>query len=372
MMKRKIIIAVGVAVLLGTLPAWAQPKARAAQEEDKSANELSVRAQTRYPHAKALPQDVVWTREIYRTLDMTKEENGALYYPVEPIGDRVNLFTLIFKLLAQKKIPAYEYRLDGTERLTADNEIKFRDVLDRFSIYYEQKKLKNRKDSVLMIDNSDVPSADILSYFVKEVWYFDQRSSTYGSIITALCPVYHRSEDFSSEPVKLPMFWIDYKDLAPYLNGAMVMASNLNNVANRSMDDFFVTRQYSGDIYKTTNLQNRPLAEYCKTDSAMMNEQKRIEAELVSFEKHLYGSDTLSTVAKQTAKEKASTKKVAKASAKEEETTVAPEATEQSEEAEVKTNSKKKGRERSTSSARQGSSKRESAAPKASVRRQRR
>lgn len=40
MMKRKIIIAVGVALLLGTLPTWAQPKARAAQEEDKSANDF--------------------------------------------------------------------------------------------------------------------------------------------------------------------------------------------------------------------------------------------------------------------------------------------------------------------------------------------
>ena len=49
MMKRKIIIAVGVTMLLGILPTWAQPKARAAQEENKSANELSVRAQTRYP-----------------------------------------------------------------------------------------------------------------------------------------------------------------------------------------------------------------------------------------------------------------------------------------------------------------------------------
>ena len=47
MMKRKIIIAVGVTMLLGILPTWAQPKARAAQEENKSANELSVRAQTR-------------------------------------------------------------------------------------------------------------------------------------------------------------------------------------------------------------------------------------------------------------------------------------------------------------------------------------
>lgn len=373
MMKRKIIIAVGVALMLGALSTWAQPKARAAKEEEKKADELSVRARTRYPRSTSLPQDVVWTREIYRTLDMTKDENGSLYYPVEPIGDRMNLFSLIFKLLGQKKIPAYEYLLDGTERLTPDNEIKFRDVLDRFSIYYEQKKLKNRKDSVLMIDNSDIPSAYVLSYFIKEVWYFDQRTSTYGSVITAICPVYHRSEDFSSEPVKLPMFWINYEDLAPHLNGAMIMASDFNNVANRSMNDFFVTHQYSGDIYKTTNLQNRPLAEYCKTDSAMMKEQKRIEAELVSFEKLLYGSDTLSTVAKRDAKEKVNAKKAAKTVAKEEETAVAQDEASAQPAEKVKTNSKKKGRDRSSSSsARKGSSKRESAAPKASVRRQRR
>ena len=370
MMKRKISIAVGVVMLLGILPAWAQPKARAAKEEAKNPKqEMSVRAQSRYPHAKALPQDLIWTREVYRILDMKKEENGALYYPVEPIGDRMNLFSLIFKLLAQKKIPAYEYLLDGTERLTSDNEIKFKDVLDRFSIYYEQKKLKERKDSVLVIDNSDVPSAYVLSYFVKEVWYFDQRTSTYNSMITALCPVYHRQDDFSMEPVKLPMFWIDYQDLAPHLTSAMIMASNFNNVANRSMDDFFVSHQYSGDIYKTTNLQNRPLAEYCKTDSAMIKEQKKIEAELVSFEMSLYGSDTLS-VAKEkvVVKEKASSKKAAKEATEE---TSANE--EVATPVEVKTNSKKKGREKSTSTVRKsGGSKRESAAPKASVRRQRR
>ena len=373
MMKRKIIIAVGFVMLLGILPAWTQPKARAAaQEEEKAAsNDLSVRAQSRYPRSKELPQDVVWTREIYRTLDLTKEGNGALYYPVEPLGDRMNLFSLIFKLLATKKVPAYEYTLDGIEHLTTDKEVKFRDVLDRFGIYYEQKKLKNRKDSVLMIDNSDVPSAEVKSYFIKEIWYFDQRTSTYGSLIAALCPVLSRSEDFSDNSVKLPMFWINYQELAPYLSGAMIMASDLNNVANRSIDDFFVSRQYKGDIYKTTNLQNRPLAEYCKTDSAMIKEQKRIEAELTSFEKTLYGSDTLSVAPK--ADVMVASKKGAKEAVKEEETSAANGPSIQTEE-KAKTNSKKKGRDRSASSSvRQSSSKsNSSAAPKASVRRQRR
>lgn len=216
-------------------------------------------AQRQYPGSPGLPDDVVWMREIYRTLDLTKDTNGALYYPVEPQGNKMNLFTTMFRLLAQKKIPAYAYQLDGTERFQKDAEVTFRDVLDRFQIYYELKKVANRRDSVVSISNGDIPSADVLSYFIKEVWYFDQRTSTYGSVITAICPVLHRSEDFSSEKTKFPMFWVNYQDLVPYLMQSKISVSNYNNAANSTWDDFFAARLYKGDIYKTTNLQNRTL-----------------------------------------------------------------------------------------------------------------
>ncbi len=106
-------------------------------------------------------------------------------------------------------------------------------------------------------------------------------------MITAICPVLHRSEEFSSEKVKLPMFWVNYKDLVPYLTQTKVSVSNYNNAANSTWDDFFTARLYKGDIYKTTNLQNRTLSQYCPTDSAMVKEQKRIEKELVDFEKDI-------------------------------------------------------------------------------------
>ncbi|WP_291530014.1 gliding motility protein GldN [Bacteroides sp. UBA939] len=322
----------------------------------------SVWAQRQYPRSGGLPEDVVWMREIYRTLDLTKDTNGALYYPVEPQGDKMNLFTTMFRLLAQKKIPAYEYGLDGTERFRKESEVTFRDVLDRFQIYYELKKVANRRDSVLSLNNSDIPSADVLSYFIKEVWYFDQRTSAYGSVVTAICPVLHRSEEFSSEKVKLPMFWINYQDLAPHLIQSKVSISNYNNAANSTWDDFFAARLYQGDIYKVTNLQNLALAQYCPTDSAMVREQRRIEKELADFEKTLYGRDIIEETDSLSA-------------------TSGGKAT--------RTNSKKRGRDNavtaksrssSSSSARAKSSsgssqtvsKREAAAPKASVRRQRR
>ncbi|WP_294609615.1 gliding motility protein GldN [uncultured Bacteroides sp.] len=317
-------------------------------------------AQRQYPGSVGLPDDVVWMREIYRTLDLTKDTNGALYYPVEPQGSKMNLFTTMFRLLAQKKIPAYEYQLDGTERFQKDAEVTFREVLDRFQIYYEMKKVANRRDSVLSVNNSDIPSADVLSYFIKEVWYFDQRTSTYGSVITAVCPVLHRSEDFSSEKMTFPMFWVNYQDLVPYLTQSKISVSNYNNAANSTWEDFFTARLYKGDIYKTTNLQNRTLSQYCSTDSAMLKEQKRIEKELADFENTLYGRDLIEETDSLSA---TSGVKVAKS------------------------NSKKKGRDnvvttkgKSSSSVKsksysgksQSVSKREAAAPKASVRRQRR
>jgi hypothetical protein len=80
------------------------------------------------------------------------------------------------------------------------------------------------------------------------------------------------------------------------------MASNLNNAATMSTADFFTMNHYRGKIYKTNNMLGRTLSEYCKTDSAMTFEQKRIEKEITAFEKNMWGDqarkDSLDSIAK--------------------------------------------------------------------------
>lgn len=349
-MKRFICTMALLCTTLGICQLQAQPKARKAKQETKeSGTTLSVRAQTQYTGQLTMPEEVLWKREIYRTLDLKQEKNSALYYPVEPIGDRMNLFTLIFKLLAEGKIPAYEYHLDGTEVLTTESKVKFKDVLDRFHIYNQAKK-GTGKDTIYIVDNSDIPSNEVLSYFIKEVWYFDQRSSTYNSKVAAICPVLHRSGDFSMDITKYPMFWLNYNDLSPYLTRMNVMTSNLNNTSSITMDDYFTTRQYKGDIYKTTNMLNQTLAQYCPTDSALVKEQKRIEGQLKAFEEHLWTSPADTISAKESDKKKKS------------------EATEKTS---VRT-SRRKTSSTTVSSPKVKKEKSTSTAPKASVRRQRR
>jgi gliding motility-associated protein GldN len=99
----------------------------------------------------------------------------------------------------------------------------------------------------------------------------------------------YREDDFGDGEVKYPLFWVRYDDLAPFLAKQTIMTSNLNNAATMSVDDYFTMNLYKGKIYKMTNMLGKTLAQYCPNDSAMAAEQKKIERELVAFERTIYG-----------------------------------------------------------------------------------
>lgn len=279
----------------------AQPKARRNATTQQNAaqtagSQLTRRAQMMYPTAIDMPSDVVWRRDIYREIDLTKDANAGLYYPVEPIDKQLNLFTYVFKLALNGYIPVYEYRLDGNEVFSDSAKVNMKDLLDNYRIYYEERNGK------LRVDNSDIPSAEVKLYYLKESAYYDQANSTFHRKVLALCPVMLREDDFGGEAAKYPLFWVKYSDLEPFLSRQTVMTSNLNNAATMSMDDYFTLTRYEGKIYKTNNMLGRTLAQYCTTDSAMTKEQRRIEEELAKFEKNLFGApaktDSLDSIAK--------------------------------------------------------------------------
>ena len=284
------------------LSTQAQPKQRRQQQAQQQRGQqtqnqgMTMRARLTFPTAVEMPENVVWRRDIYRQLDLMKDANAPLYYPVEPHGKDQNLFTYLFRLFVSGRIPAYQYKLDGNESFEEKDKADARELLERYSIYYEE------KDGKVSVPESDIPSAEVTRYYIKESNYFDQRSATYKTRVTALCPVLMRgADDFGTEATPYPLFWINYDDVDAYLSRMPLMSSNLNNVTNMTVDDYFTMNRYEGKIYKTNNLQGRVLANYCKTDSAMTKEQKRIEQELEDFEHHIWHQpevkDSLDSVA---------------------------------------------------------------------------
>ena len=300
-MKRSILILAFFNFLIATNVA-AQPKARRQQQtqqkqQSQTQNQgMSMRARLMFPTAVDMPENVVWRRDIYRELDLNKDANAGLYYPVEPIDKQLNLFTYVFKLALNGYIPVYEYRLDGNEVFTDSAKVSMKTVLDNYHIFYEE------KDGKLRVDNSDIPSAVVKMYYLKESAYFDDANSTFHRKVQSLCPVMLREDDFGGEASKYPLFWVKYADLEPFLSRQTVMTSNLNNAATMSMEDFFTLNHYEGKIYKTNNMLGKTLAQYCPNDTALAKEQQKIEAELKAFEQNIFGDqqrkDSLDSIAK--------------------------------------------------------------------------
>lgn len=289
-----------------------QQQQQAQQGKQQSQNQgMSMRARLMFPTAMDMPEDVVWRRDIYREIDLNKDANAGLYYPVEPMDKQVNLFTYIFKLALNGYIPVYEYRLDGNESFSDSARVQMKTVLDNYHIFYEE------KDGKIRVENSDIPSAEVKLYYLKESAYYNQSNATFHRKVLSLCPVMLREDDFGGEASKYPLFWVKYADLEPFLSRQTVMTSNLNNAATMSMDDYFTLNRYEGKIYKTNNMLGKTLAQYCPTDSALAKEQRRIEEELKAFEHNIFGNqerkDSLDSIAKVDPKQMKAAKKSKKA-----------------------------------------------------------
>lgn len=238
-----------------------------------------------FPTAANVPDDAAWRRDVYRSIDLTKEENAALYYPVTPSGGRQNLFVYLFRQILRGNIKAYEYTLDANEHFDEAHQLKGKKIMDTYNIYYES------SDGKIRVNDADLPSEEVKLYFIKESVVYDQHTASFRTKVTALCPVMvsGTNEFGESDMQRIPLFWVNYEEAAPYLAKLSLMGSSINNASVISADDYFTMNRYTGDIYKTTNLQDRIIAQYAEDDAAQAKERERIEKELSRFEDHVWG-----------------------------------------------------------------------------------
>ncbi|MDR1437259.1 MAG: gliding motility protein GldN [Candidatus Symbiothrix sp.] len=273
---------------------------------------LTERAKIKNEEESKAPAHIAWLREIYRNIDLQKETNTPLYYPTQPVGNRLNLFTLIFKLIADGKISAYNY-VEGREVFTDEEKINFEGILEKYNILYTKQGTEN--DVKYVVEENDIPSAEVLIYMIKEGWYFDAATGTFKSQVIAICPLLVREDFYYGGVSKNALFWIPYETIRPYLSRELIMTSNYNNTLTYTMDDYFTKKMYSGEIIKTTNLMNLALVQQVGNDSiALKQAQDSIESQLQAFNKNLWiHSDTIPLPEGDNKKAKATKKKPEKA-----------------------------------------------------------
>lgn len=276
---------------------------RAATERDGS--QVTDRMQSFFSSESSLSDaDLQWMRVIYRQIDLEKDKNAALYFPEEPIEGQENLFRIIMRLMSAGQLSAYEY-LDGRELFTDQYKVKVRDVLDRFHILYAEAKGSTEKNPKFTIEEADVPSNEVLSYYVIETWKYDTRNNRLRPTVEAICPVLHRAGDFGGEAIRYPMFWVRFSDLRPYLASQAIFVNDDNNLPTCSYDDFFNLSMYEGEIYKTRNLKNKSMMQLYPDPDDRKRAQDSIQARLDDFEKKLWTPTREELIAAREAAERA-------------------------------------------------------------------
>lgn len=276
-----------------------------ADRNERAATGVSDRMQARLG-AESSTDDAEksWMRVIYRQLDFDTDQNASLFFPEDPIDGQDNLFRIIMRLMANGEINAYEY-LDGREIFTDEYRVKMADVLDRFHIPYTMAKGSTERNPKYTIDPGDVPTSEVLSYYIIEKWEYDTRGNRLRSTVEAICPVLHRSGDFGGEAVKYPIFWVKLSDLRPYLAQQMIFVNDDNNLPTCSYDDYFNLAMYKGDIYKTRNLRNRSMMQLYPDPDDLKRAQDSIQTRLDRFEDKLWVPNREDIIAARAAREDA-------------------------------------------------------------------
>lgn len=262
---------------------------RKRSEKDKKKNEASSpgvteRMQEFYENKAPHDADMEFMRQIYRQIDLTKDANTPLYFPEDVIDGQQNLFRLILANVVDGRIPAYEY-LDGREIFTGQYKVNVPEMLDRFGIYYQSS--DSGKNPKITIEEADVPTGQVLNYYILEKWEFDRRSNQMKTRVEAICPVLNRVSDFGGD-TRYPMFWVKFDALRPFLASQYIFLSDDNNLPQYSLDDYFNLGMYDGEIYKTRNLRNLSMNQMYPDPDERKHAQDSIDKRLKEYGKHLW------------------------------------------------------------------------------------
>lgn len=247
---------------------------------------ITERMQDFYTVKEPHDADMQYMREIYRQIDLSKAENTPLYFPEDVIDGQKNLFRTILDLVVSGRIPAYEY-LDGREVFTDQYKVKVGDMLDRFGIYYTTGKGHSEKNPNYVIEEADIPTTQVMNYYIIEKWEFDKRTNRMHTRVEAICPVLNRAGDFGGD-AKYPMFWVKYDQIRPWLAQEYVFLTDDNNLPQYSLDDYFNLGMYKGDIYKTKNLRNLSMMQMYPDPDDLTRAQDSIDNRLHNYGKNLW------------------------------------------------------------------------------------
>ncbi|MGD2035841.1 MAG: gliding motility protein GldN [Bacteroidales bacterium] len=274
-MKKIVLLLVGLSVLTVTYKVSGQD------------NLQEVYVREHIPLKKPVPYeyireaDVMWSKIIYRMIDLRQKQNLALYYPTKPIGGRMNLVDLLLWGIDNEGIRAFSTN-DPLNEFTAQMTID--QVDEAFDAGTDTTRTTDPTTGQLIdvVVENPRKTYEVKKLLVKEKWFFDKNHSVMKVRIIGISPirVYNREDDQGmpmDEILQTPTFWVYFPEIRPILANHEVF--NRNNDSQRiSFDDFFMQRRFASHIFAVSNVyDNRWINSYTMGVDALLEAEKQKE-----------------------------------------------------------------------------------------------
>lgn len=230
---------------------------------------------------------MLWHKRVWRTIDLREKLNHVLYYPIEPIIDRKNLFQVIKDaLLLEGGLTAYDVGVVGE-----DDEFKkplsvgeLNNIFLRVDTNWTED--INTGEMVPVVRPIELESADIRQYRIKEDWIFDKQRGEIDVRIIGLAPMREIRGDDGEVRGYSPVFWLYYPECR-YVFANHECFNSHNDGQRISFESVFMKRMFSSMITKVSNVYDRPTNSHLTGIEALL-EGEAIKQELFEFEHDLW------------------------------------------------------------------------------------
>jgi gliding motility associated protien GldN len=224
------------------------------------------------PYVNVRDADVYQKYRVWRMIDFRAKMNQYLYYPIEPVQDRVSLMTLILKDMEDGTIVAYDAITDDfTKQLTFEEFMK-QNTSER---EVQKEDLDNPGEYITTRETTSFRKENVKMIRLKEDWFIDKQRSIRDIHILGMAPVIQQFDENTNEfKGNQTLFWLYYDHIRSEL--AKTEAFNRHNSAMRpSYDDVFASsRFFESYITKLDNQQDRSIQSYAQGIDIMYEAEK--------------------------------------------------------------------------------------------------
>lgn len=251
--------------------------------------------------------DIVWSRTVYRIIDLRDKQNYQLYFPVIPNEQYKSLFRLIVDAIVNDTLKAYgkierDILPNYKELMSKDSLSNIfvsitNDTVNR-SVTKEQLIVQDPITQKLAISNFLYKAyvKDQYKFLIQELVFFDKHTSRMYTKIIGIAPMYGLTEsnislggnnDAWSYLQSSVLCWFLFDELRPYLARHYVIP-NGNDTQRMTFDDFFTQHLYSSYVLGDSNNRGWMLLRQYTNADKIKKEQQRIETEILNFEQDLW------------------------------------------------------------------------------------